>query len=79
MFGLSRFAIQAIALISGGGLLVTSCVVRDRSVEQRGASKVLAVSKQAGARANEINRKVRAAARQPGAFERLLKSSCRDC
>lgn len=39
MFGLSRLALQLIAsgVISLG--LVTSCVVRDRSIENRGAAK----------------------------------------
>lgn len=79
MFGLSRLSVQAIALIGGGGLLVTSCVVRDRSVEQRGAQKVVAASKQAGAKANAINENVRRRAAEPGASDRLLNGSCRDC
>lgn len=81
MFGLSRIMIQLIA--SGGvvAVLVTSCVVRDRSVEQRGAQKVVAASKQAGAKANAINREVRKRAAEPGAAQRLLNDplSCRDC
>lgn len=60
-------------------LLVGSCALRDHRIEQRGAAKVVAASKEAGAKANETSRKVRDAARQPGAFERLLKDSCRDC
>lgn len=60
-------------------VLVTSCVVRDRSVEQRGAAKVVEASKKEGAKANAINSKVRADARKPGAADRLLKSACRDC
>jgi hypothetical protein len=36
-------------------------------------------SRNAGKAANEKNAKVRSAARKPGAFDRLLKDSCRDC
>lgn len=80
IFGLSRFGLQLAAVIGGAGLLVTSCVVRDHNIEQRGAQKVVAASKQQGAKANEINREVRKRAAEPGAFDRLLKSgACRDC
>lgn len=78
-FVITRFGLQVAALVVGAGVLMTSCVVRDRSIEQRGASKVVAASKKAGAKANAINSKVRAAAREPGSFDRLLKESCRDC
>ncbi len=60
-------------------VLVTSCVVRDRSVEQRGAAKVVEASKKEGAKANAVNREVRKRAAEPGAADRLLKSACRDC
>lgn len=40
MFGLSRLAVQAIALVGGGSLLVTSCVVRDRSIAERQNAKI---------------------------------------
>lgn len=49
-FAITRFGIQVAALIAGAGVLVTSCVVRDRSVEQRGAAKVVSASKKAGPR-----------------------------
>ncbi|HPE81955.1 hypothetical protein [Denitromonas sp.] len=78
-FAITRFGIQVAALIAGAGVLVTSCVVRDRSVEQRGAAKVVSASKKAGAKANATNREVRRRAAEPGAFERLLEESCRDC
>lgn len=79
MIGLTRFAVQSLA--SGGviALLVTSCVVRDRSVEQRGSQKVVAASKAQGAKANAINENVRRRAAEPGASDRLLNGSCRDC
>ena len=79
MLGLSRFTLQVLA--SGGiiAALVTSCVVRDRTIEQRGAAKVVSASKKRGAQANEINSKVRADARKPGSFDRLLREACRDC
>ncbi len=60
-------------------VLVSSCVVRDRNLEQRGAAKVTsALAKQT----DEINAKVhkaRAAARAPGAVERVRERYCRDC
>ena len=79
MLGLSRLTLQMLA--SGGiiAVLVTSCVVRDRNIEQRGAAKVATASKKAGAKANATNREVRRRAAEPGAFERLLEESCRDC
>lgn len=79
MFGLSRLAVQLIASSAIVTLLVGSCVVRDRSIEQRGATKVVSASQKAGAKANAINAKVRDDARKPGSLERLRKSSCRDC
>lgn len=79
IFGLSRFGLQLAAVIGGAGLLVTSCVVRDRNVEQRGAQKVVAASKAQGAKANAINENVRRRAAEPGASDRLLNGSCRDC
>ena len=46
-----------------------------------GAAKVVEASKKQGAKANEINRKVRVRAAEPGAAERLRrdKANCRDC
>lgn len=79
MFGLSRLSVQVTALVAGAGVLVTSCVVRDRNVEQRGAQKVVAASKAQGAKANAINENVRRRAAEPGASDRLLNGSCRDC
>lgn len=79
MFGLSRLSVQVTALVAGVGVLVTSCVVRDRNVEQRGAQKVVAASKAQGAKANAINENVRRRAAEPGASDRLLNGSCRDC
>lgn len=78
-FVITRAGVQFAALLAGAGVLVTSCVVRDRSVEQRGAAKVVSASKEAGAKANAINSRVRADARKPGSFDRLLREACRDC
>lgn len=79
MFGLSRLAAQIVASSAIMALVVGSCVVRDRSVEQRGAANVVSAAKTAGARANATNAKIRAHARKPGSFDRLLNSACRDC
>ena len=78
-FTITRVGVEVIALVGGLAFLVTSCVVRDRSIEQRGATKVVSASQKAGAKANAINAKVRDDARRPGSLERLRKSSCRDC
>lgn len=79
MIGLSRFGLQAAALAVGAGALVTSCVVRDRSVEQRGADKAVAtINKQTQVK-DEKARQARAAARAPGAPDRVLSEYCRDC
>lgn len=40
IFGLSRFGIQLAAVIGGAGLLVTSCVVRDRNIAERQTAKI---------------------------------------
>lgn len=76
---LSRFGLQAAALAVGAGALVTSCVVRDRSVEQRGAAKAVATINQQTQATNEKARQARAAARAPGAPDRVLSEYCRDC
>lgn len=48
--------------------------------EQRvGARTVIEASKKAGTKANANAQKHHAAARSPGAAERLRKDSCRDC
>lgn len=69
-------------VVIGGALIAALALWRASDVRTQreiGAAKVADVARKAGAEANEKNRKVRAAARQPGAFERLLKRSCRDC
>lgn len=47
--------------------------------ETKGAAKVVTASKDAGAKANATNEKVRTDTKRPGAADRLLKDSCRDC
>lgn len=79
MIGLSRLSIQIAAVVGGAGLLVTSCVVRDRSVEQRGAAKAVATINQQTQVKDEKARQARAAARAPGAPDRVLSEYCRDC
>lgn len=78
-FFMTRIGLQIAAIVIGAGVLLASCVVRDRKIEARGAEKLVAASKKEGVRANAVNSKVRDRARQPGSFERLLSESCRDC
>jgi hypothetical protein len=47
--------------------------------EGKGARKVIAASKIEGAKNAEKSAQHHSAARKPGAAERLLKDSCRDC
>lgn len=49
--------------------------------KKQGAAELVTVSKEAGAKANAKNEKVRADAKRPGAADRLLndKATCRDC
>lgn len=61
--------------------LAVVAVVAWFAMEQRakGAAKVLETSRQAGKIANAKNEKVRKAAQEPGAADRLRHGSCRDC
>lgn len=70
---------RVIASGAVASVLVSSCVVRDRNLEQRGAAKISsAIAKQTD-ETNEKARKARAAAREPGSAQRVLKEYCRDC
>lgn len=79
IFGLSRLAVQIIASSAIVALLVGSCVVRDRSIEQRGATKVTSAIAKQTENINAKARKARDAARAPGAVERVRSKYCRDC
>lgn len=63
------------------GLLVGLVALQINNAVQRGkgAALVYEASRQEGQAINARNEKVRAAARKPGAAERLLKTDCRDC
>lgn len=71
--------------LAGAGVValvgVSACVIRDGRIKEVGRQEVVQASKAAGAEANVKNEKVRAAARAPGAAQRLLndRASCRDC
>lgn len=60
-------------------VLVSSCVVRDRNLEQRGAAKVTSAIAQQTEQINAKARKARAAAHAPGSAERVRNDYCRDC
>lgn len=44
-----------------------------------GADRVITSSVKQGEKANEKNARIREQTKRPGAFERLLRDSCRDC
>lgn len=79
MFGLSRLTAQLVASSAIAALLVGSCVVRDRNIEQRGAAKVTSVIAKQTEKTNAKARAARAAAREPGSAQRVQKEYCRDC
>lgn len=78
-FTITRVGVQVVALIGGLAFLVTSCVVRDRSIEQRGATKVTSAIAKQTEKINAKARKARDAARAPGAVDRVRNAFCRDC
>lgn len=59
--------------------LVTSCMLRDQSLRKEGAANVVADAKAQGQKNAENSRKAHQKAREPGAADRLLRDSCRDC
>jgi hypothetical protein len=69
----------------GSGLVavigVSACMVRDSRLKEAGKTEVVQASKAAGAEANAKSEKVRRAAREPGAADRLRKdrATCPDC
>lgn len=60
-------------------VLVGSCALRDASLRKEGAARVIATSKIEGKKNADKARKAYERARTPGAAERLLQDSCRDC
>ena len=69
----------------GSGLVavvgVSACVMRDAKIKEKGRIEIVQESKQAGDAANAKSEKVRRAAREPGAVDRLRKDrlTCPDC
>lgn len=59
--------------------LVGSCMLRDASLRKEGAARVIATAKEQGKANAERSRKAHEKAREPGAADRLLRDSCRDC
>jgi hypothetical protein len=59
--------------------LMGSCALRDHKLRKEGAERVVATSKIEGKKNADKARKAHERARTPGAAERLLKDSCRDC
>lgn len=49
-----RFTVQVAALAIGAGVLVTSCVMRDRSIESRGAVKAVTKIEKANSNATKL-------------------------
>jgi len=78
-FLLSRLGMQIAAVVAICGVLVTSCVVRDRKLVAKGADRAVAQINKQTDKINEKARKARRAARAPGSVERVRKLWCRDC
>jgi len=71
-----------VAVIAAGVVALVGLRAWDISNQRaKGAAVVVEASKQAGAEANAKSDKVRAAARAPGALDRLRKdrATCSDC
>jgi hypothetical protein len=73
---LSPNVILAAVVVAGA---VAIYAQQQRAAYDKGAGAVITQSKEAGKQAHAKARKAHRAARQPGAAERLLKNSCRDC
>jgi hypothetical protein len=73
---IGKMAVAALAVLA---LFGTWLWRHDVKVEARGETKVIERSKEAGKKAHAKARKAHEAARAPGAAERLLADSCRDC
>lgn len=67
---------RVVASVLVGWIFLQINNARQRSV---GAEQVITNSIQRGKAANETNAKIREQAKTPGAAERLLRDSCRDC
>jgi hypothetical protein len=67
--------------VAGGFLaaLIAAWVGFAIHYEHKGAAAVIQKSKLEGQKINEKNRSITDRAREPGAFDRLRKDSCRDC
>lgn len=82
---LSSWVAPRLFKLAGAGVVavvgVSACMVRDAGIKQSGRMEVVQESKKAGAKANAKNEQVRAAARAPGAADRLRadRATCRDC
>lgn len=59
--------------------LMGSCALRDHKLRKEGAANVVADAKERGKANAEKSRKAHQKAREPGAADRLLRDSCRDC
>jgi hypothetical protein len=68
-----------VVVIAAGALFGAWLWRHDAKVEARVETKTITQAKEAGKVANAKSREVRRAARQPGAADRLLAESCRDC
>lgn len=82
LVGVAASWMGRLGIIAGGMLLLVWLRAWDVSrLKSKGRAEVVQASKQAGAKANATNDKVRAAAREPGAAERLRrdKATCSDC
>ena len=81
MIAFSGLSLLARIGIAAGfvAVVVGSCSLRDASLRKEGAASVVATAKEQGKANAERSRKAHEKARAPGAADRLLRDSCRDC
>lgn len=66
-------------IVAGALVGLVALGVNNAWQRQKGANQVITSSIEQGKAINEKNARVRERAKEPGAFERLLRNSCRDC
>lgn len=66
-------------IVAGAVVGLVALGINNSWQRKKGAEQVITSSIQKAKAINERNARIREKAKQPGAFERLLRNSCRDC
>lgn len=66
-------------ILAGALVGLVALGINNHFQRQKGAEQVITGSIERGKAANERNAKIREKVKEPGAAERLLRHSCRDC